>query len=102
MKLGSLTRRLGLAAVAFLVVAACGSSPGDGSASCSESTAKTASSATACGGMDALVAAGKAEGALSVIPLPPDCATYGAIIGAVSAQYHLAHDSVHPRRRRHD
>src|SRR5207302_1806711 len=56
MKLGSLTRRLGLAAVAFLVVAACGSSPSNGSASCSESTAKTASAATACGGMDALVA----------------------------------------------
>ncbi|TMG68808.1 MAG: ABC transporter substrate-binding protein [Chloroflexi bacterium] len=96
MKLGSLTRRLGLAAVAFLVVAACGSSPSNGSASCSESTAKTASSATACGGMDALVAAAKAEGKLSVIALPPDWANYGAIISAFSAKYNITINSINP------
>ena len=58
MRLGSLTRRLGLAVVAIFVVAACGSSGGGGgTASCT--TAKTAKSASDCGGMDALVAAAK-------------------------------------------
>jgi len=39
MKVGSLTRHLGLAVVAFLLVAACGSSTGGGTASCT--SAKT-------------------------------------------------------------
>lgn len=96
MKLGSLTRQLGLAVVAFVLVAACGGTSGGGSASCSESTAKTATSATACGGMDALVAAAKAEGKLNVIALPPDWANYGAIISGFTAKYGIAITSDNP------
>ncbi|HUZ86905.1 MAG TPA: ABC transporter substrate-binding protein [Candidatus Baltobacterales bacterium] len=96
MKLGSLTRQLGLAVVAFVLVAACGSSTGGGSASCSESTAKTATSASACGGMDALVAAAKSEGKLNVIALPPDWANYGAIISGFTAKYGIAITSNNP------
>ena len=48
--------------------------------------AKTATSAEAFGGMDALVAAAKKEGALNVIALPPDWANYGEIIKAFQAQ----------------
>jgi putative spermidine/putrescine transport system substrate-binding protein len=96
MKLGSLTRQLGLAVVAFVMIAACGSSSGGGSASCSESTAKTATSASACGGMDALVAAAKAEGTLNVIALPPDWANYGAIITGFTAKYGITINSANP------
>ena len=84
MKLGSLTRHLGLAVVAFLLVAACGST-GGGTASCTK--ANTATSAADCGGMEALVAAAKAEGALNVIALPPDWANYGAVIDGFKAKY---------------
>jgi len=87
MKWSSPVRQLGLAVVAFLLVAACGSSTGGGSASCSESTAKTATSATDCGGLDALVAAANAEGKLNVIALPPDWANYGAIISGFQSKY---------------
>ena len=96
MKLGSLTRHLGLAAVALITVAACGSSPSGGSASCSESTAKTAASASACGGMDALIAQAKAEKELNVIALPPDWANYGAIISGFTAKYGIKVNSANP------
>ena len=96
MKWSSPVRQLGLAVLAFLLVAACGSSTGGGSASCSESTAKTATSATACGGMDALVAAAKAEGKLNVIALPPDWANYGAIISGFTAKYGIPITSDNP------
>jgi putative spermidine/putrescine transport system substrate-binding protein len=96
MKWGSLSRQLGLAVVAFVLVAACGSSSGGGSASCSESTAKTATSAAACGGLDALVAAAKAEGKLNVIALPPDWANYGAIISGFQAKYGINITSDNP------
>src|SRR5579859_2393312 len=96
MKLGSLMRQLGLAVVAFVLVAACGSTSSGGSASCSESTAKTATSASACGGMDALVAAAKAEGKLNVIALPPDWANYGAIISGFTAKYGIPITSDNP------
>ncbi|HEY1456484.1 MAG TPA: ABC transporter substrate-binding protein [Candidatus Dormibacteraeota bacterium] len=86
--MGSLSRRLGVAVVAFVLLAACGSAPsGNSSSACSESTAKTATSASACGGMSALVAAANAEGKLNVIALPPDWANYGAIISGFQAKY---------------
>jgi putative spermidine/putrescine transport system substrate-binding protein len=96
MKLGSLTRHLGLAVVAFLVVAACGSTSSNNSASCSESIAKTANAATACGGMDALIAAAKAEKELNVIALPPDWANYGAVISGFTAKYGIKVNSANP------
>jgi putative spermidine/putrescine transport system substrate-binding protein len=94
MKLGSLTRHLGLAVVAMVVVAACGSSGGGGTASCSN--AKTAKSAADCGGMDALVAAAKAEGKLNVIALPRDWANYGAELDTFAAKYGIKITSDNP------
>ena len=92
MKWSSPVRQLGLAVVAFLVVAACGSSPG-ATASCN---AKTATSATDCGGLDGLVTAAKAEGALNVIALPPDWANYGAVIAGFTAKYGIPINSANP------
>jgi putative spermidine/putrescine transport system substrate-binding protein len=96
MNWGSRIRGLGVGVATVLVVAACGSSGGGGTASCSESTAKTATSATACGGMDALVTAAKAEGQLNVIALPPDWANYGAIISAFQSKYGITVNSANP------
>ncbi len=97
MKLGNLTRHLGLAVVAFVVAAACGStSSNNASASCTESTAKTAASASACGGMSALVAAAKAEGKLNVIALPRDWANYGKELDTFAAMYGLKITSDNP------
>ena len=98
MRLGSLTRHLGLAVVASFVVAACGgtSGGGGGTASCAESTAKTATSASACGGMDALVAAAKAEGKLNVIALPRDWANYGKMLDTFASKYGIQITSDNP------
>jgi putative spermidine/putrescine transport system substrate-binding protein len=97
MKWSSLTRQLGFAVVAFVLLAACGSSSsGGGSSACSESTAKTAASATACGGMTALIAAAKSEGQLNVIALPPDWANYGAVISGFTAKYGITVNSANP------
>src|SRR5262245_37072850 len=98
MRLGSLTRRLGLAVVAVFVVAACGSSGGGGgaAASCTESKAKTSTSAADCGGMSALVAAAKAEGKLNVIALPRDWANYGKELDTFAAKYGIAITSDNP------
>ena len=96
MNVGSLSRRLGLAVVAVFVVAACGSSSNNTSASCSESTAKTATSAAACGGMDALVAAAKGEGKLNIIATPPDWANYGEAINGFKAKYGIDITSDNP------
>jgi putative spermidine/putrescine transport system substrate-binding protein len=95
MKVGSLSRQLGLAVVAFVMVAACGSTSNNSSATCSESTAKTATSASACGGMDALVAAAKAEGSLNIIATPPDWANYGEAINGFQSKYgiHITSDN---------
>jgi putative spermidine/putrescine transport system substrate-binding protein len=93
MKWSSPTRQLGLAVVAFLMVAACGGSTGTGNASCN---AKTATSATDCGGLNALATAAKAEGALNVIALPPDWANYGAVIAGFTAKYGIPINSANP------
>jgi putative spermidine/putrescine transport system substrate-binding protein len=90
----SFTRRAGALAMiglAAATVVAC-SPPSDDSSSGSSGSsgavdAKTATSAEAFGGMDALVAAAKKEGALNVIALPPDWANYGEIIKGFQAKY---------------
>ena len=92
MKLGSLSRQLGLAALAFLVVTACGSS----STAAGATDWSKQSSASAGGGMDALVTAAKAEGQLNVIALPPDWANYGAIISGFTAKYGITVNSANP------
>ena len=96
MKLLGLTRRLGIAVVAVFVVAACGGTSGNTSASCSETAAKTATSASSCGGMSALVAAAKAEGKLNVIALPRDWANYGALLDGFKAKYGIDITSDNP------
>src|SRR5438128_6639709 len=93
MKFASFTRHLGVVAVASVLVAACGSSSGGGTASCN---AKAAKSVADCGGMDALVAAAKAEGRLNIIATPPDWANYGASIDAFSAKYGIKVTSANP------
>lgn len=50
----------------------------------------------AAGGMDALVAAAKAEGELSVIALPDDWANYGEIKKAFFAKYELKSNDLNP------
>jgi len=83
--------RLGLAAAAVLIVSACGSTSTAGSTDWSKET-----SATAGGGMSALVAAAKAEGKLTVIAIPPDWANYGAIISGFQAKYGITITSLNP------
>ena len=56
----------------------------------------TAQSAQAGGGMDALVAAAKAEGTLNIIAVPRTWAGYGAIIDAFTAKYGIKINSENP------
>jgi putative spermidine/putrescine transport system substrate-binding protein len=83
--------RLGLALLGAtaLIVAAC--SQGGGS-----SVWKTATSASAQGGMSALETAAKAEGKLNVIALPPEWANYKGVIAAFKAKYGLTVDEQQP------
>jgi putative spermidine/putrescine transport system substrate-binding protein len=84
--------RLGLGVAAVLMVEACGSSStAAGATDWSKQT-----SASAGGGIDALVAAAKAEGQLNVIALPPDWANYGAIITGFHAKYGINVNSANP------
>jgi putative spermidine/putrescine transport system substrate-binding protein len=75
-------------------LAAC--SPPEKKSAASSSGAATATSAADLGGMDALVAAAKKEGALNVIALPPDWANYGEIIKTFTAQYGIKVNSAQP------
>jgi putative spermidine/putrescine transport system substrate-binding protein len=88
---------MGIAVGAMLVTAACAPPSKTTAASTSGGVnAATATSATAFGGMDALVAAAKKEGTLNVIALPPDWANYGAIITAFTAKYGIKVASATP------
>jgi putative spermidine/putrescine transport system substrate-binding protein len=58
--------------------------------------AATATSAADLGGLDALIAAAKAEGELNVIALPPDWANYGEIIKAFGTKYGIKVNSAQP------
>ncbi|HEY8954008.1 MAG TPA: ABC transporter substrate-binding protein, partial [Candidatus Dormibacteraeota bacterium] len=74
--------RVGLViGIAALIAAACGGTTP------SSSNWKTATSASSGGGMDALVAAAKAEGQLNVIALPHDWTNYGEIISTFKSKY---------------
>ena len=89
---------------AALAVTACAppSSNGTSDASASGSgtanavSAKAAKSAAELGGLDALVAEAKKEGALNVIALPPNWANYGEIIKAFEAKYAIKVNSAQP------
>lgn len=83
--------RLGLVVgIVTLVAAACG-----GTATPAGNWG-TATSAAGNGGMDALIAAAKAEKELNVIALPPDWANYGAIISGFTAKYGIKVNSANP------
>jgi len=56
----------------------------------------TAKSAADGGGMDALVAAAKAGGALNVIALPEDWCNYGEMISTFGTKYGIAVNSITP------
>ncbi len=91
------TGLVALATASGLLLAGTGCAPPAAEPAASSSTgAATATSAADVGGMDALVAAAKAEGTLNVIALPPDWANYGAIIDAFKAKYGLTVDSAQP------
>lgn len=83
-------------AVMALGAAGCVSSGGSSSSASGGNGWATATSAQEGGGMDALVAAAKAEGTLNVIALPPDWANYGNIIKAFSDKYGIKVDSANP------
>jgi putative spermidine/putrescine transport system substrate-binding protein len=90
-------RYVGIAVGLTLLVAAC-SPPSNGTSTSSSSggNAATATSAQAMGGMSALVAAAKKEGALNVIALPPNWANYGALLSGFQAKYGIKITSANP------
>jgi putative spermidine/putrescine transport system substrate-binding protein len=85
-------RHLGVMAVAFVTVAACGGS----TATTAGCTANTATSASDCGGLSGLETAARAEGKLNIIATPPDWANYGASIDAFSKKYNIKITSANP------
>jgi putative spermidine/putrescine transport system substrate-binding protein len=56
----------------------------------------TVKSAADAGGMDALIAAAKAEGELNVITLPRDWCNYGEMMDAFTAKYGIKVNSLNP------
>ncbi|CAN5349070.1 extracellular solute-binding protein [soil metagenome] len=88
----------GVAAVTALAFAltACSSGSSAVSTGAASVDAKTATNAQAFGGIDALVTAAKAEGALNVIALPDDWANYGKIIQAFKDKYGITVNSASP------
>ncbi len=86
-----------LTAASGLLLAGAGCAPPAAKPSASSSPgAATAKSAADLGGMEALVTAAKAEGALNVIALPPDWANYGKVIEGFKAKYGLTVNSAQP------
>ena len=84
----------------LLLTVGCSSS-GSGSGSTSGSTSggtnwATASSISAGGGMNALVAAAKKEGTLNVITLPSNWANYGTIMKDFTARYGIKINDANP------
>ncbi|GGO97636.1 ABC transporter substrate-binding protein [Wenjunlia tyrosinilytica] len=76
-----------MAATAALTLSACGAAPTEKTGGAAGTDLKTAASAKAAGGLDALVKAAKKEGKLNAITLPRDWANYGAIIDGFTKKY---------------
>lgn len=89
-----------LAATMTLALAACGTGAAADtpatSASGGASKAATATTAADLGGLDALVAAAKAEGQINVIALPDDWANYGAVKAGFQKKYGITVNSILP------
>jgi putative spermidine/putrescine transport system substrate-binding protein len=109
----SIFRYLAIGAVAAVLVAACSSAattapsesaaesasamPSESAAvSSSPMAAKDATSAADMGGVDAVCAAGKAEGQVNLIATPPDWANYGQMITDFQAKYGIKVQSDQP------
>ena len=75
------------AAAVTLAASACSSNSSTSSSSGSSVNWSTVTSASAGGGMTALIAAAKAEGQLNVITLPPTWANYGTLMAEFKAKY---------------
>jgi putative spermidine/putrescine transport system substrate-binding protein len=85
------------AAAVSLAATACGSNSSSTSGSSGSSTNwATVTSASAGGGMDALVAAAKKEGSLNVITLPRTWANYGKIMDDFTAKYGIKITDTNP------
>jgi putative spermidine/putrescine transport system substrate-binding protein len=85
------------AAAVTLAATACSSnSSSTSSVSGSQADWKTVTSASAGGGMDALVAAAKKEGSLNVITLPRTWANYGKIMDDFTAKYGIKITDTNP------
>jgi putative spermidine/putrescine transport system substrate-binding protein len=85
----------GILAAAALALSACGSAPTTDTGSGGTSAA-TATSAQAFGGMSALVTAAKKEGQLNAIALPRDWANYGALMDDFTAKYGIKINDENP------
>lgn len=79
-----------------LGLSACSSGSNGGAENNSGVDAKTATSAEAFGGFDALVEAAKAEGQLNIIARPDNWANYGKIITAFEDKYGITVNSANP------
>src|SRR6476620_11263646 len=94
------SRLLAAAASVLVVVGLVGCAPPEkkdtGNQTESGVNAREATSAADFGGMDGLVKAAKAEGALNVIALPPDWANYKEIIDTFSQKYGIKVNSAQP------
>ncbi len=86
----------GAACLAALVLMSCSSSTAASVATPTTSVWATTDALGGQLGMDALVAAAKAEGQLNVIGLPGDWANYGDIISAFKAKYGIKVNSLNP------
>ena len=95
MKLSYRYAAAGVAAAALFAAAGCSSSSSSGSSGSSVNWANE-TSASAGGGMSALVKAAKAEGTLNVIALPPTWANYGTIISTFEKDYGIKVNSALP------
>ena len=76
--------------------AASGAAPSAGGSAAAAGDPKTATSAADVGGVDAICAAGKAEGQVNLIATPPDWANYGQMITDFTAKYGIKVQSDQP------
>ena len=90
------SKRLTLAGLAVLALAAAACSSAPSSSSSGGTNWATVTSAASGGGMSKLIAAAKQEGTLNVIALPPTWANYGAILNAFSKKYGIKITSANP------
>ena len=90
----TLLRALPLAGAAAL--AACAAPPLAANPAATAGTPRSTEAPPPASGMDALIAAAKAEGALNTIALPHDWANYGEVIETFKTKYGLTINEINP------